>query len=114
MTTTTPRARAAETCRQRRAQERRARWNTRIILRTGSPPWDDDGLLPSNVRDGDWRAALDDTITEICSLMTIEPSEDETPLLNDVALFHQGRLLAVVQYSLDGPVVTRLEPQVLY
>jgi hypothetical protein len=114
MTTTTPQASAAETRRQRRAQTRRACWETRIFPRTGDLYWDDDGLLPFDVRDGDWRAALDDAIKDICSLMTIEPSEDETPLMNDVALFHQGRLLAVVQYSLDGPVVTRPGPQVLY
>ena len=109
MKATTPQARAAETRRLRRAQEQRAYWETTIFPTTADMY--DDGLLPYEVRGGDLATALEEAIRSICEAMTIAPSEDDWPLTSDYALFHQGRILAIVQCGIHGPVVTRLEPQ---
>jgi hypothetical protein len=110
MTNMTPQAKAAETRRRRREQEWQTYWETRIIPRTeGCIDW---GMIPVKVQHGNRRAALDEAIQEVSDYMTMESTEDEQRLTDDVALYHQDRLLAVVQYSLRGPVVTRLELQV--
>jgi hypothetical protein len=112
MTTMTPQVKAAETRRLRREQLRRSWWESQIFPIASD--LDAGFLMPCQVIDGDWATALEDTIQSFCEAMTVEPNEFEQPVTTDVALCHQGRILAVIQYALDGPVVTRLKPTVQY
>jgi hypothetical protein len=68
--------------------------------------------LVVHVPEDDWATGLEKTIGLVRHMMSIQGPI--SPLMRDVAVATTGRILAVIQCSLDGPVVTRLDLQVQY
>jgi hypothetical protein len=68
--------------------------------------------LRVDIDEADWQRELAEAIKLTRDMMMLRGPI--SPLMRDVIVATQDRILAVIQYSLNGPVVTRLEPQVQY
>ena len=112
---------AAAARRRRKMAKAQAAWLTRVTALVDPEPYKSNGLCDIDVQDGDVGAALDlaiqnviremvplrpDELKEIIGREGIDAEELER-MTHNVALACRGRILAVVQASCDGPVVTR-------
>jgi hypothetical protein len=117
-----PRSKSAETRRRRREERLSQAWTDHLTFLMNPHPRDGTRwLLDVDVSDGDIEGALRFAIAQVRQEMypptpeqlASEPTYDvydDRPLMYDVAVVHGGQILAVIQATARGPVVTRLRP----